>query len=72
MLIAASPRYRWRGYHQFLAIDQVDQSVFLADPPGPGACEYVAERPGLADPGGRVAQGVIDQLVESLEVAPVG
>jgi hypothetical protein len=42
--------------HDVIAVYQVDQAVFLADPPGPGAREHVAERSGLGDSGGRVAQ----------------
>lgn len=39
--------------YKVVAIYQVDQPMFLTDPPGPGACEHVTERLGLADPGGR-------------------
>jgi hypothetical protein len=48
--------------HDVITVDQVDQAVFLADPPGPGAREHVAERFGLADSGGRVAQRRADSV----------
>src|ERR1022692_1013581 len=41
--------------HDVIAVDQVDKPVFLADPPGPGAGEHVAERFGFANSGGGVA-----------------
>jgi hypothetical protein len=59
-------------YYKIFAIDEVDQSVFLAYPPRPGACEHMAERFGLADPGDRVVQGIIDEPVDPLEGGPVG
>jgi hypothetical protein len=59
-------------YDKVLAIDEIDQAVFLADPPGPGTREHVAKRLWLPDPGGWVAQGVIDQPVDPLEHGPVG
>jgi hypothetical protein len=41
--------------------------VFFTDPPRPCARKHMAERFGLADPGGRVAQGVIDEPVDPLQ-----
>ena len=55
--------------HDVITVGQVGEAVFLADPPGPGAGEHVAERFGLADSGGRVAQRVVDQPADPLEVA---
>ena len=59
-------------YDKVLAVNEVDQAVFLADPPGPGTSEHVAKRLRLPDPSGWVAQGVLDQPVDPLEHGPVG
>jgi hypothetical protein len=58
--------------HDVIAVGQVDQAMFLADPPGPGAREHVAQRLGFADSGGGVAQRIVDQAVDPLEGGPVG
>lgn len=58
--------------YEVVAVDEVDQPVFFADPPRPSAREHVAERLGLADSSGRVTQGVIDEPVDPLEQGPVG
>ena len=56
--------------HKVIAVNQVDQPVFFADPPRPGSRKHVAEWLGLADPGRRVAQCVVDQAVDPFERCP--
>jgi hypothetical protein len=52
---------------EVFAVDEVDEPVFFTDPPRPCARKHMAERFGLADPGGRVAPGVIDEPVDPLQ-----
>lgn len=37
--------------HEVVAVYEVDEAVFFADPAGPGASEHVAQRFGFADSG---------------------
>jgi hypothetical protein len=41
--------------HEVIAVYEVDEPVFFADPPGPCAREHVAQWFGFPDPGARVA-----------------
>ena len=56
---------------QVVTVDEVDQAVFLGDAARPGPGEHVAKRLGFADPGDRVAQGVVDEPVDPFEGLPV-
>ena len=57
--------------HKVVAIDAVHEAVRFGDPPGPAASEHVSQRLGLADTGGRVPQGVVDQAVDAPKRRPV-
>jgi hypothetical protein len=41
--------------HEVIAVYEVDEPVFFADPPGPCAREHVPQRFGFPDPGAWVA-----------------
>jgi len=47
-------------YHEVLTINQVDQSVFVVDAPGPAARQNVAQRLRLADSFKRFTQRFLD------------
>ena len=50
-----------------LAIDEIDQSMLVVDPPRPGAGQHVAQRLGLADASHRIsALYVRPRLLDSL------
>src|SRR5215467_13180807 len=57
---------------QIFAVDEVDEAVFFGDPPRPGAREHVPQWFWLADAGRGIAQGVIDEPVDSLQHGAVG
>lgn len=52
---------------EIFAVDEVDEAVFLGDPPGPSAGEPMAQWLWLADASGGIAQRIIDQPVDPLE-----
>jgi hypothetical protein len=56
--------------HEVVAVDEVDEAVFLGDASRPGAGQGASELLGFADAGERVAAGVVDQAVDALQAVP--
>ena len=52
--------------------DQVDEAMFVVDPPRPGPGQVVFERLGLADAGDGIRPYVFDELIDACEHLAVG
>jgi hypothetical protein len=58
-------------HDQVVVADDVDQSVFIGDAPGPRVGQTVLQRFGLSDAVEGIAGGVVDQPVDALDQGAV-
>lgn len=58
--------------HEVIPIDQIDQTVFLGDPPRPCSREGVPELLGLTDAGVGIRQRGVDETVDPRQNRSIG
>jgi hypothetical protein len=58
-------------YDNIVVIDQVDEPMFVVDPPRPASFQDMAKRLGLSNPCARITQRVLQESVDAFHHGPV-